>query len=681
MYLALLQTLNLKRLVRICVVWVFASSLIVVSAQNGTSPFSNSLCNLQCPSGFHCFNNTVKTTVIEWGHNGHICDGQTPGECYGEMDPLGFQRGPRQVPQTVVQGDTVIFEPGSITLEVLNVSRDDFFSCNSTNGQLVENRTDASFQVPSKYLNPLGIKYFITRHNSFSCSFGIRLEVYVRNRQQPGCINPAIPNLGVCSRVGLCTSQANTFFTRNYSCLCCDAYKGQYCEELDSCHASRNPCKNGATCQDIVDGVADSFNCSCVPGYEGTFCEKNIDECQSNPCINGGFCSDYINRYTCLCPPDIEGVNCEVVIKDLCADNPCANGGSCLRSGDKRRNYTCTCPPNFTGRNCTLNITSSSVAVTSTPPFETSKVFSTSLVANSSLVTQGLSTLSVITTAVTSSVPKTSSQMITGTSSSQDLEMSPAMSSQQLSVSVLTSKLVTLLSSSTLHVQSLSTVMSMSSFFSVHETSSFPAIGATSQVTFSSVLLTPTAVNSTVSQSVTPMPSSSGSPTVVTMTTKSMESFSSKPARTFSLQQLTSSPASSLPLLSSLSLKSSPALTSTVSDSASTSLVFSSPVTSPPAASMSPIITNPLSSLSTVYYTSTVKISPSLSTVFISSSVVPTTSPTPTTVPLINQTCIDNPCNNGTCVEESYLGNKFRCECPYPTVGPVCKSGELRYYP
>ena len=148
-----------------------------------------------------------------------------------------------------------------------------------------------------------------------------------------------------------------------------------------------------------------------------------------------------------VCVPDIEGVNCEVVIKDLYADSPCVNGGACVISGDKRRNYTCTCPPNFTGRNCTLNITSSSVAVTSTPLFETSTVFSTSLVANSSLVTQGLSTLSVITTAVTSSVPKTSSQMITGTSSSQDLEMSPAMSSQQLSVSVITSKLVTLLSS------------------------------------------------------------------------------------------------------------------------------------------------------------------------------------------------------------------------------------------
>ena len=676
MHLALLQ-FNLQRLARICVVWVFASSVVVVSAQNGTSRISNSLCNLQCPSGFHCFNNTVKTTVIEWGHNGHICNGQTPGECYnGETDPSGFQRGPRQVPQTVVQGDTVIFKPVSITIEVLNVSRDAFFSCDPTNGQLVENKTGSQFQVPSKYLNPPGIKYFITENDFLGCRFGIRLEVYVRSRQQPGCINPAIPNLGVCSGVGLCTSQANTFFTRNYSCLCCDAFKGQYCEELDSCHV--NPCKNGATCQDIVDGVANSFNCSCVPGYEGTFCEKNINECQSDPCKNGGFCVDEINKYKCLCQPDTEGVNCEAVIKDLCADNPCANGGTCVRSGDKRRNYTCTCPTNFTGRNCTVNITSSSVAVTSTPPLQTSKVFSTSLVASSSFATQGSSTSSISTTVVTSSSPKIS-QINTGTSSSQ--EMSPAMSSQQLSsVSMMTSKAVTSLSSSVLHVRSSSTVKLSSSFLSVYETfvsSLIPVIQPSSRATFSSVLLIPTSVNSTVSQAVTPFMTLSGSPTVVSMTTNFIQSFSSRPAKTSSLQ-LTSSPASSLPLSSSLSLllKSSPALTSTITDPASTSSVLSSSTALPSVASRSSIRTTPLS-LSTVYYTSTVKISPSMSTVLISSSVVPTTSPTPTTVPLVNQTCVDSPCNNGTCVDESYLGNKFRCECPYPTVGPVCKSGEL----
>lgn len=53
---------------------------------------------------------------------------------------------------------------------------------------------------------------------------------------------------------------------------------------------------------------------------------------------------------------------------------------------------------------------------------------------------------------------------------------------------------------------------------------------------------------------------------------------------------------------------------------------------------------------------------------------IPTPPPSPATPPLRNQTCLHNPCNNGTCFDEAYLGNKFRCECPYPTVGPQCIS-------
>lgn len=32
-------------------------------------------------------------------------------------------------------------------------------------------------------------------------------------------------------------------------------------------------------------------------------CELEVDECQSNPCVNSGQCVDRVNRFQCLCPP------------------------------------------------------------------------------------------------------------------------------------------------------------------------------------------------------------------------------------------------------------------------------------------------------------------------------------------------------------------------------------------
>lgn len=53
---------------------------------------------------------------------------------------------------------------------------------------------------------------------------------------------------------------------------------------------------------------------SCVPGYMGTYCEIDVDDCESNPCVNDGKCRDMVNGFTCTCQPGKNEVttSCEV---------------------------------------------------------------------------------------------------------------------------------------------------------------------------------------------------------------------------------------------------------------------------------------------------------------------------------------------------------------------------------
>lgn len=40
-----------------------------------------------------------------------------------------------------------------------------------------------------------------------------------------------------------------------------------------------------------------SYNCLCQPGWEGEFCQRESDECSSNPCKNNATCTDLLNAY------------------------------------------------------------------------------------------------------------------------------------------------------------------------------------------------------------------------------------------------------------------------------------------------------------------------------------------------------------------------------------------------
>ncbi|XP_072174362.1 uncharacterized protein [Diadema setosum] len=130
--------------------------------------------------------------------------------------------------------------------------------------------------------------------------------------------------------------------------MCHDGWTGTDCNaEINECDS--NPCLNGGSCNDLL---AD-YSCNCPAGTQGKNC-LNIDECASSPCEHGGTCQDFINYFTCVCAQDYSGVTCQFEI-DYCDPNPCLNGATCLGLDDDRV-IECQCAPGYTGGNCSHDI-------------------------------------------------------------------------------------------------------------------------------------------------------------------------------------------------------------------------------------------------------------------------------------------------------------------------------------
>lgn len=95
----------------------------------------------------------------------------------------------------------------------------------------------------------------------------------------------------------------------------------------------------------------------------GELCEVNIDECESQPCQNGGWCEDGRASYTCHCPEAEPGElpwggdNCHVKLYG-CVDHVCQNGATCqawLEAGE--HGHTCLCPHGFYDEQCSTRTT------------------------------------------------------------------------------------------------------------------------------------------------------------------------------------------------------------------------------------------------------------------------------------------------------------------------------------
>ncbi|XP_024857944.1 sushi, nidogen and EGF-like domain-containing protein 1 isoform X2 [Kryptolebias marmoratus] len=115
------------------------------------------------------------------------------------------------------------------------------------------------------------------------------------------------------------------------------------CEEINECLSQ--PCLNGGSCQNKIG----SFQCVCKEGFSGNRCQIDSNECLSEPCMNAGKCEDQPGSYLCHCPQGFKGQNCEIV-EDPCVLKPCGNRGHCW--SDRRGNYNCVCKVGLTGKDC-----------------------------------------------------------------------------------------------------------------------------------------------------------------------------------------------------------------------------------------------------------------------------------------------------------------------------------------
>ncbi|KAG1674164.1 Adhesion G-protein coupled receptor G6 [Nymphon striatum] len=115
-------------------------------------------------------------------------------------------------------------------------------------------------------------------------------------------------DLSPCENGATCFSND----TNTYDCFCSEGFYGRTCDQYNPCVSY--PCLNAGQCFNASD---ENFTCECQPGFEGEICEINIDECQSSPCSNNGFCVDGIEFFTCECEHGYFGNICEFAVDEI----------------------------------------------------------------------------------------------------------------------------------------------------------------------------------------------------------------------------------------------------------------------------------------------------------------------------------------------------------------------------
>ena len=150
-----------------------------------------------------------------------------------------------------------------------------------------------------------------------------------------------------CRNQGQCELPAEEFH-----CRCPYGFEGPTCGENIIC--VENGCDHGS-CQ---EGFG-NYTCNCDLGWVGWLCDEDNDECQDEPCQNGGTCQQTVQPggYTCSCLEAYKGTNCQEEKIKTCAHEPCQHGRCVPRNNATSSNkYSCDCDQGYEGLNCESKI-------------------------------------------------------------------------------------------------------------------------------------------------------------------------------------------------------------------------------------------------------------------------------------------------------------------------------------
>ena len=152
------------------------------------------------------------------------------------------------------------------------------------------------------------------------------------------------------------------------------------CSDINEC--ATNPCENGGICSESSTHATVGlglFYCECAPGFDGHTCNADIDECATTPCHNGGACTDStddpsvaVTSFQCNCVDGWSGTDCSVDVNE-CASNPCLNDAQCKESSMDSsvpiNSFHCECADGYEGTLCSTDTNDCAVdPSTATPP-------------------------------------------------------------------------------------------------------------------------------------------------------------------------------------------------------------------------------------------------------------------------------------------------------------------------